>query len=135
MSTLDLIHALLANPQVFYLVVLIGASLFVGIAAALVGKQFRLANVSDFCERHLIPVMLAYLAASLLVWANPQLLPFRDVVFYALVARLVASIAANLSILGIPLPASLTEILTNVHFVTAVADSEKVSGPPTKTTG
>ncbi len=106
-SILALLLKVAGGPDMVYLTALVAANVVLGVAAALATGTFNLAKLANFVEQRLLPVYLAYLAVSILVYGNATLSAVPTAVFLALSARLLSYIVANLTELGIPLPSIL----------------------------
>jgi phage-related holin len=126
---------ILTNVQVKYLLALVLAVLVAGVAASLKNRTFRLGNVADVVETHLLPVLLAYVAVAAIAWANPDLVVVQTIVFGIIVAKLVAEVMENLAEMGINIPPSISQRWTGITLTQPAIEVVGDQTPWAKPTG
>lgn len=138
MQSLDIIlRDILSNQQVVWLMAAIGANLILGIVASIRTKDFHCTALADWLTTRVIPLIGGYVAASLIAWANPQLVVVRDAAFATLSLTLLGYVFANLRDIGVPVPDAIaakpsgpmvTHVTVNAPSAAAGAIAREVRG-------
>ncbi|MBU0476599.1 phage holin family protein [Patescibacteria group bacterium] len=99
--------ALFGTSQIQTIVLLLMADVVLGIAAALMKKEFALSKVAIFMKKPVLGYVFGFAVIGMVAQALPALAIIETVVFVLIVLALLGSISKNLGKLGLPVPAIL----------------------------
>ena len=104
---LDLLKQLYANDQVKYLIYLVVANLLTGIGAGIKRGDVKLAELSNWLCKRVIPLLTGYGGVAIIALSNPELAWVRDAAFATLTLTLLGYVFNNLKDFGVNLPESI----------------------------
>jgi len=99
----------LGTSQVQWIITLLGVDVILGIAGALVKKEFSFRKLGNFMKWPVLGYVLGFAVIEMVGVALPSLAFVVPVVFALVVVTLLASIVRNLGRLGLPVPEILTK--------------------------
>ena len=101
------LSALLGPSGIQWILVLISIDVVLGIAAALLKKDFRLGKVASFMVKPVLGYVFGFTVLTMLVQSLPSLEIMVVVAYFLILLALIGSILNNLGKLGISFPVSL----------------------------
>ena len=107
----DIVDAVLAMPEVTFLVSHIAFNVIVAVAAAIATGEFKFHKLGEFIYRKVLPFTIVLFAAKVLATAIHQAW-LTSAVLVLLEAALVSNLVENLVKLGIPIPKQVVELVT-----------------------
>jgi len=97
----------LSTPQIKWIVTLIAIDVVLGIAAAIIRKDFRLGKVAKFMGIPVLGYVFGFAVLEMVAQAQPLSSYVILVAFVLIILTLIGSILNNLGKLGLALPAYL----------------------------
>ena len=101
------LSALLGPSGIQWILVLISIDVVLGIAAALLKKDFRLGKVASFMVKPVLGYVFGFTVLTMLAQSLPSLEIMVVAAYFLILLALIGSILNNLGKLGIKLPPSL----------------------------
>lgn len=101
---------LLSDLQLRFLLAHITINVLVAVGAAIKGNEFKFTRLLDFTQSKLAPYLIVYVASRMFAEAA-DMLWLSQTVFAALELGLFTDLTENLTLLGLPIPAGLKQLL------------------------
>ena len=99
--------SLFANSQTQWILVLIVIDVALGIAGALIKKDFVLGKLAGFMKRGVVAYIFGFAVLQAAGQAFPSLSLVASVAYILIVLALIGSILSNLKKIGLPIPQML----------------------------